>query len=221
MDNKDLHIGKNTDKAHKKKIIRELARVSKLKKPHFLNDFPLKLLPYLLDSCPYGDGELYERLVLAAMCRIMGKLVDYEFIERHTYIKGGFSDIELPFCSEMLSEIPQWGAWYSEFKIKLITVEVKNLNKKAMFEHVVQIKDYSEAKKKGKLNFLVSRKGFTKNAVLKLKSYAEEGHLILPLDNDDLISLIKIRVNSPSESESHIQIIRFLRRQEIKLYRFK
>ncbi len=149
------------------------------------------------------------------MVAILGDLVDHELIVRHSYNAGGFTDIELPFCSEMLPAFPHWEAWYREHHIRIIPVEVKNLQGKAGRKYAVQAKDYMEGKKKGRLAFLVSRNGFTKNALIKLKSFAQDGFLILPLDNDDLIALIRMSI------DNSVKVIRYLRRKETMLYRIK
>jgi len=178
-------------------------------------EIPVRLLPYLLDICPIGDGPLYETFVSATLVNVLDGIIDQDLVRRQVPIQGGFADIELPFCSEMIPEYPHWAAWQREYKIKTILAEVKNLRKKAAHEDTIQLKGYVDGNQKGSLAFLVSRSGFTKDALKTLRSYAYSNYLLLPLEHDDLRELIKLSLDSP------VKVLRYLRRKETLLLRMK
>ena len=180
------------------------------------NNIPSHILPCLLSVCPVGKGEIYEKFVLRTIIEFMGVLIDHELVARHRHENDGFMDIEFPFCSEMLSDYPQWKAWYHEYKIKFLTIEVKNLKEAADRDAALQIKSYIEDSGRGNFGFLVSHNGFTKPCLGRLNSYARNGILILPLDNNDLMNLI-----TAASDSSLKKVIQYLRRKEQQLFRHK
>jgi len=188
---------------------------------------PLNLIPDLLKFCPLGEshpsksGQLYEKFVLCAMVGIFGDIVDHNLSDLHPYNESGFSDIELPFRSEMVSKYPHWLAWYLEYKIRFISVEVKNLKGSASCGAIVQLKHHIEKIGRGKFGFVVSRNGFTNRALKELKCFAQKGFLILPLENEDLVKLIKIVLNNSLNKERSLKVIQYLRVKENQLYRIR
>jgi hypothetical protein len=170
-----------------------------------------------LQNCPIGDGPRYENIVLSASLKILGNLIDVPFVRQQVSIQGGFADIELPFCLEILAEDKYrcWEPWQRDYGIKSMLVEVKNLQEKATHEDAAQLKGYVDGHSRGRLAFLVSRKGFTKAALGTLADYHRDGYLLLPLDSDNLLQLIT------SDPDNPIRVMRYLRRLSTLLLRIK
>lgn len=171
-----------------------------------------------LDACKVGENwQRYEALVKRALLLIFGNLVDQDNQGIHVSIGGGFVDIELYFCDEIVAFYPNWVIWRVEYGIKSILVEVKNLRDKATHGHVGQLKDYVDLNNKGKLAFLTSRNGFTPKALKTLKLHNEKGYLMLPLEHDALKDILKLS----RRDRKKIKIMRYLRRIEALLWRIK
>lgn len=197
-------------KKQKYDYIKNMASIKDIKS--FI-DLPTNLLSALLKKCENGQGSLYEKLVLATFIKSFGEIIDKDLVRQRIPIDGGFADIELPFSLEMLTEYPHWTVWQRDYQIKSIIVEVKNLNKKASYEDANQLKGYIDGNHKGKCGFLVSKNGFTNEALKTLKSHAHNNYLLLPLKNSDLLELLEINCSQ--------KVIRYLRRIEECLYRIR
>lgn len=179
-------------------------------------DRPAALLSRFLDLCPVGDGLLYEHFVLDAIGKILVGVVDGEEVLMHVPSGGGYHDIEFAFCTEALPQYNFWEAWYHRYAITSIIVETKNETKKVRYDATVQIKEYIEEAKKGQLGMLVSRNGFTINALKKLCLLAKEKNiLILPITHQDLQRLLELSMRSA------LDVFRFLRVVETRLRRIK
>lgn len=179
-----------------------------------------KLLPCVLDDCAIGDGDRYEELVLSALLLIFGDLVDQENQGTQVEIGGGFADIELYFCDEMLVRIPYWSIWRTEYGIRSILVEVKNEKKKSQHKHVCQLKNYLELHKRGRFGLLVSRSGFSRNAFNTFKEYNESkenknDYLLLPITHEDLKYLLSLSL----EEDKAFKVMQELRIIENRLSR--
>jgi hypothetical protein len=168
-----------------------------------------------LQTCPIGDGKQYENLVLSASLNIFGNLVDASLVRQQVPIGGGFADIELPLCVELLAENKYrcWESWQRDYQIKSMLVEVKNIHKMATREDTVQLKGYVDGHSRGRFAFLVSRTGFKMSALVTICAYRRDGYLLMPLDNEDLLELITLSSADP------IKVMRYLRRKETILHR--
>ena len=170
-----------------------------------------------LDACKVGNWRRYEALVKRAMLLIFGDLVDQENQGTHVSIGGGFADIELYFCDEMVALYPNWVIWRVEYGIKSILVEVKKLRDKAAHEHVGQLKIYMDLNNKGRFAFLTSQKSFSPQALKTIKLHNEKGYLMLPLDQDALKELLKLS----RHDRKKIKIMRYMRRIRERVSRSK
>lgn len=169
----------------------------------------INILQQSIKLCPVGDGPLYVNLVGDVIRTALAGIIDFDLVRTEVQLAAGTADIELPLCPKMLSKYPLWERWYQEFKIESIIVEVKNTQKRTGIEGVMQLIRYLNTAKKGKFGIFVSRTGFTQNAMRTIRSVANEREtLILPLDQNDLIELLKLSIQSTSE------VVRLLRRIE-------
>lgn len=212
VEKKYIHDEKHT-KARKSNKYCELGGQSGNKRPVDNEDIPARILPYLLDICPLGDGKIYENLTFHATKAIFDGITDKYLACQQFSSEGGRGDIELPFCTEMLPEYPCWNAWSYQYEIKSILVEVKNTANEATPDDVGQIKRYLDTAKRGRFGILVSRNGFSDGAKKTLRSYTTDNYLILPLDHNDLKQLLKLSL------ESSLKVARYLRRKETLLLR--
>jgi len=180
------------------------------------HNIPAEILIGILDLCPVGEGILYEHFVLDALGIAFAGIVDSKNVVMHSPSQGGYNDIEFPFCPEMLHQYPFWEPWFYRYEIKSIIAEAKNMEDKASLEDVRQMKDYLDGSKKGRYGTLVSRNGFTRSAMKRLRAYADDSDtLILPITHQDLKTLLRLSVSSPLDA------IRFLYRQETLLLRVR
>ncbi len=184
------------------------------KRPNQLLEIPVRSIPYLLNICEPGDGASYQDFAFIALIRIFEGIINIDLARQNIPIKGGIADIELPFNYESIfPDHPHWMVFQRDFNIRAILAEAKNLKGKAEYQHANQLKGYVDAHKRGKLAFLISRNGFTTEALTALQSYCYEGYLILPLENYDLQELIKLSLDHPAK------VTRYLRRKEELLIR--
>jgi len=169
----------------------------------------------LLDWCRVGDGPLYESMVLDTMARTLKGIVDSELAAQQVPIEGGFCDIELPICTEASHGHRLWYEWAQRYEIVSLLGEVKNMREKASFEDVNQLFAYLNGAKRGRCGLLVSRSGFTANAMSRMRSLVSDHHvLILGLDHGDLKSLLEF------SKEDSQKVMTYLRRKENLLRRF-
>jgi len=154
-----------------------------------------------LDLSPVGKGTAYESTAFATLKESFGNIVHHKKSRQRFYSEGGFCDIELPFCPNMLYKQPWWEYLYYKCRIRSILAEVKNMRARATPNDAGQIKRYLDTSKKGGFGLLISRSGFTKDALKTLKSYTTDNDhvLILPIEHDDLKNLLKRSTNDPSK----------------------
>lgn len=208
-----IFIYKKILDARKRCKYSELKRRPEDKRSVPRRSIPTNILIKLLNLCPFGEGNIYENLTFDAMKAILKGIVDWDLAHQQFSSEGGRGDIELPFCTEMLPEYPRWKPWYYQYEIKSIIVEAKNMKSEAAPDDVGQIKRYLDTSKKGRFGMLVSRKGFSKNAMKTLRAYTRDNYLILPLDHDDLERLLKLSM------DNSLKVMRYLRRKETLLLR--
>lgn len=175
---------------------------------------PPALLAIFLDMCTESDGELYEHFVVDSLGAILGKAVDKSNVLMHGPCEGGFYDIEFPLCSEVLDEYPLWLHWAMRYQMGSIIVEAKNLAEVAGKEHVEQLRSYLGNNKKGRFGLLISRNGFTRPALQRMRCCAEsDDTLILPLDQKDLKLLLRASIHGQKP------VMKYLRRKVTSLLR--
>jgi hypothetical protein len=179
------------------------------------NLVPTEVLFAKFGTCRIGDGKAFERLTIDSTAKIFEGLLDHKEIlvqEKHA---GGYSDIEFSFLSENLEKFPCFKPLFYRYNIKSVIVEAKNLKCKAGHEDATQIADYLRTAKKGNFGLIVSRNGFTKNALERLSSYAKnEDILILPLAEREIRFLLRLRIRHMKH------VYRYLRIIETRLGRF-
>ncbi len=169
---------------------------------------PEELIRFL-DLCPVGDATIYEHLVMDAIGSTFKNVVDIENVLMQASIGNGRSDIEFLFRSHELYQHPSWKDFVYRYGICGIFVEAKNMQDKAAHKDTLQIKNYIECAKRGKLGFLVSRSGFTRPAYRQLRWFIENQNiLIIPLDHEELKQLLKISLISEDKA------VEFLWRKE-------
>ncbi len=126
--------------------------------------------------------------------------------------EGGFGDIAIPLRLERLSKYPLWESWQRKFDIKSIVAEAKNTRMEAGVPAVQQILSYLVTGRRGRFGLLVSRSGFTDNAIEQMQAVADiNQYLILPCNGDDLLYLASKR------REASEQVMEFFRRKETLL----
>lgn len=171
-----------------------------------------ELLMGELEMCPIGDGRQYHNIVTTIMEESLGDIVDCELVRQEFSAQGGRGDIELPICIEKLQEYPLWEAWCHRYIVKSILIEVKNMKTKANFQDVGQLEHYLNVAKKGRFGILISRSGFTKNAIKSLHlSATDNQNLILPLSHCDLKLLLELSMRGK------LEVMKFLRQKETRL----
>ncbi|MEN6424005.1 MAG: hypothetical protein ABFE13_01480 [Phycisphaerales bacterium] len=152
-------------------------------------------LQRMLDECPEGRGAKYEEATLATLKVCLAGIVDTVRARQHVPIKSGFCDIELPFRQERLCIHPYWSPWHSKYDIRSILTEVKNERKPVGPYAIRQIRMYLEDANRGRFGMIISRNGFTKNAMVAACDCATSRRdgdiLILPLCHDDLKELVR------------------------------
>jgi hypothetical protein len=95
---------------------------------------------------------------------------------------------------EELDAHPLWSRWADRYEATSILVEVKNESGKTDFGAGQQIGSYLELADRGRLGAVVSRAGFTKNAMTQLATIARKGNsLILPITHNDLAQIAKAK----------------------------
>lgn len=151
-----------------------------------------------LNGCPVGDGNAYRDLTAEFLGRCLGDVIDESLVKMEFPCHGGRGDIELPLRLEALHELPLWRLWAERYRATSVIVEVKNEAKKAATSAVQQIDSYLNLAGRGGLGMLVSRSGFTSDAIKQLSQIAKQGHkLILPIRHTDLGQLTKARRKGP------------------------
>jgi len=169
-----------------------------------------------IERCGIGDGPFYERLAAATLIKSLGDLVDLSLVRTRFPCGGGFGDIELPICLELLSgpKYRLWERWQIMFRVKSIMVECKNMRRRAGVGEVAQLLTYMVTARRGRLGMLVSRSGFSKNALHRLARIADgDEYLILPLDGEDLQHL------ATKDRRNAREVMTFFRQKENMLVR--
>lgn len=145
-----------------------------------------------LDKCPVGDGNTYRDLAAEFLSRCLGDVVDEPMVSTEFNAAGGRGDIDLPLRLEALADHPLWLTWAQRYDVNCIVVEAKNEAAKTDTAAVQQIASYLELAGRGRLGMIVSRRGFTANAMEQMSEIAKRGKsLILPIQHDDLPQLAR------------------------------
>lgn len=175
-------------------------------------DAPISPLINRILKCPEGDGAQFRDLTADALSRTLHDIVDTPLVRTEFPCCGGRGDIELPLRTENLGENPLWQTWSRRYEIRSIITETKNTKRLASIRDVQQILGYVVTARLGGFGFLVSRRGFSRNAILNLRAIAEgERYLILPFDQAELCKLLT--VSALDEKAASV----YLRRKETLL----
>lgn len=163
-------------------------------------------------GCPVGDGARFLDVTAQAISRSLGPVVDPALMRKEFSSKGGRGDIDLPVRTESISEYSLWNFWCSRYSIKSIIIETKNLTPEAAVSDIQQSLSYLVTTGLGHFGMVVSRSGFTPPAMEQLESIASGNEfLLLPLDQHDLVQLVRASDEGPSKP------MEFLRRKETLL----
>lgn len=173
---------------------------------------PLSSLIQDVLDCPTGAGDRFRNLTADALSRTLCDVVDEPFIRKEFPCHGGRGDIELPLRPENLGQNLLWQTWNNRYGIASIVVETKNTKQAASIRDVHQILGYIVTARVGRFGFLVSRNGFSRNAIKTLRVIAETGDfLILPLDQADVCEFATIDSFDKQAAST------FIRRKETQL----
>ena len=168
-----------------------------------------------IENCPNGKehGDLYRDLVAAALCKTLGEDFDLPLVAKEFGIEGGRVDLEFPLKYESFGPGSLWEKWQRTYDLRSIVVETKNLKKKSSIEDFRQLESYIRTANRGRLGFLVSRNGFTKNALKFARNALVSSHsvLMLPVSDQDLCGLLSLSKKTKSG------VATLLRRKETML----
>lgn len=165
-----------------------------------------------LDAIPIGDGNAYRDGVAELLSKCLHEVVDVPMVNTEFACHGSRGDIELPLKIEVLPDYPLWQIWANRYDAMSIIVEAKNEKGKTDSGAVRQIHSYLNLARRGRLGFLVSRAGFTANAMDQLTHVAAGGaNLILPFTHQDLSQLLKAR------RDGSIAVMGYVRRKHTLL----
>jgi hypothetical protein len=140
-----------------------------------------------LERCPIGEGHAYRDLVAEALANCLSDVVDVPLVRREVAVEGGRADIELPLRIEALEGLPLWRQWVQAYRLRSIMVETKNEKNQAVVADVSQLTAYLSQGSFGRLGMLVTRRGFTANAMRSLAATAKRGEfLIIPMTQEHL-----------------------------------
>lgn len=165
-----------------------------------------------LDQIPVGAGYKYQKRCAAVLKYAFDAFTDADLVRLNQRCCGGSIDIQMPIRTELLGHYPLMIEWCRRYNAKSILVEVKNRKSKANDEDVRQLFGYLDREQFGSFGLLISRSGFTKNAMEQIRSRVQKDEcLILPLDHCAANNLPHLRSRGTRE------VMRFLRRQETLL----
>lgn len=140
-----------------------------------------------IEGCRIGEGNEYQNLVAELLTECFVEVVDAPLVTSDFHAEGGRGDIELPLRTERLGNYHLWSRWQELYDIISIIVETKNQRRKATVRDVAQTKGYLDVANRGRFGMLISRSGFSANAIVRLGAIAfNTRHLILPLAHSDL-----------------------------------
>lgn len=183
--------------------------------PDIQSDLIERSLDQLLDrlqGIPVGDGDEYRDLVANVLAASLEEVVDVPMMRKEVAIDGGRADLELPIRIENIDKHAVWHSWHRRYRLRCMLVETKNMQSQAAHEDINQLKGYLQGGNRGHFGLIVSRSGFTKNAMKTLSATAKSGsYLILPFDNRELGDLLRM------SKQEHENAMEFLRRKELFL----
>lgn len=165
-------------------------------------------------ECPEGDGDQFRDVTAESLVECFGDVVDGAWVRTEFPSSGGRGDIEFPLSVENLGNYYLWQDWSRRYEIRSILVETKNTRTRASIRDVQQTLGYLVTTRLGGFAFLVSRKGFSRNAIANLRQIAQgDKYLILPFDETELCEYIQI-----SSLDRHDSLV-YLRRKQTRLLR--
>lgn len=179
----------------------------------FLDQFveSIAACPYVSDKYP-NAGNGFRDLTAMAFATSLSHVIDHPLIRTEFPSEAGRGDIDLPLRIEVLGNDRVWMEWVRRYEMTSIVVEAKNMRNKAGVEDVRQLEDYLRNGSLGRMGFLVSRNGFSKNASRKVIEQAHRKEcLIIPFSAKTLSGLVAAGKAGPQATAT------FLRRQETLL----
>ncbi len=167
--------------------------------------------PYVSDEHP-NAGNTFRDLTAMVLAASLPHVIDRPLIRIEFQSEAGRGDIDLPLRIEALGNDCVWMGWVRRYGMTSIVVEAKNMRNKAGVEEVRQLEDYLRNGSLGRMGFLVSRNGFSKNASHKIIEQAHRKEcLIIPFSAKTLGGLATAAKVGPQATT------KFLRRQETLL----
>jgi hypothetical protein len=165
-----------------------------------------------LNRCPPSDWRRYQEAVGKAILFSLRGIVDAEYCRSEFPVPCGRVDLAIPIRTELSDCFPLWNRWQHQFDIRSIIVETKSLQKSAATEDFHQALSYLSLAKLGRFGILVSRSGFTKDAISGFCTIARTSRsLVLPFAHEELIELAAASDDGPRRS------MEYLRRKETRL----
>jgi hypothetical protein len=177
-----------------------------------LHRMSIRALLKALGRCPATGSAVYIPLMINVMERSLGPVVAWYDPRANSAKQYSCGVIELPIRTDSLEDFPLWQTWAERYGIECIALEAKNETTRATPDDVKHLKSYLDRAQRGRLGILVSRSGFTRDAMKRIQTYVQADQaLILPLRHADLKRLLKLRALGPSE------VMHFLHQKEASL----
>lgn len=211
-------MARSTKQPHWRLIARARGRIAAglYDAPQVLNRIlsPRRLDAILIDlqSCPVGDGNRYRDVTADFLACWLREVIDEPLMQEEFASHGGRADFELPLRLEVLGDYPLWWFWATRYNVTSLVVEVKNEKSKTSCGAVQQADSYLNRGGRGTLGFLISRAGFTSNALDQLADIAVGGeNLIVPFMHDDFRQMARARRAGPAA------VMEYVRRKQVLL----
>ena len=160
-----------------------------------------------LDSCPVGEGNAYRDRVRDVCEFVWSDVFDKANTQVEISNCGARIDIEFPIRLESLLSFPLLVQWVQRYGATSIFAEVKNEKRKAVISDAKQIVGDLAVARRGKVGFLVTRRGFTLATMRYLGALARcHEYLVLPLSHQDLGELIRRRLLGATATMEFLRI---------------
>ena len=149
-----------------------------------------------LKNCPLGnEGWVeYERICSNSLSFLFSPPLSKPQLQSETEGREQRRDmiINIPFNVGNF-----WGLIQNEHNSIAVIVECKNSEEQISNNELTKTSKYFSKNKLGKLGFILSRKGLDDGALIEIKRLWKELEImIIPLNDDDLINLLKLKANN-------------------------